>query len=124
MQHSSGSCGSRRSDGVTVRALVASCVVLALVACEADREVYSMRGQLWVEADACLGPSGVMDVVEGPPPEACEGVRCLRSVENDDLFVTAHCGAPPGWEEVEGDDDPACAGALAAKALGEDGLCK
>lgn len=109
---------------MTVRTLAASSLAVALLACEPDRDVYSMRGQLYVAEDGCLGPSGVMDVVEGPPPDACEGVRCLRSVENEDLFVTAHCGAPPGWEEEDGDSDVDCQAALAAKALGDDGLCQ
>ncbi len=97
--------------------------VLAVSACGGDRDVYSMRGQPY-DADAdCLGPSEIIDVVEGPAPDPCDGYRCLRSVESGELFISAHCGAPPGWTEEDPATVPECAAAQAAKDLAEDGLC-
>ena len=99
-------------------------VSFAVSACGGDRDVYSMRGQPYDPDADCLGVSEIIDVVEGPAPDPCDGYRCLRSVESGELFVSAHCGAPPGWTEEDATAGSECEAALAAKALGDDGLCK
>jgi len=113
--------GGGRALGVL--AVVGIATAFLFSACGGDREVYPMRGQLYDTDADCLSTSDVIDVVEGTPPEGCEGSFCLRSVESGDLFVTAHCTTPPGWTSEDPDAGSECEAALAAKDLGDDGLC-
>jgi hypothetical protein len=114
----------RRSRArAAVGALALGAVSAVALGCSSDRDVYPMRGQAYDPDGDCLAASDVIDVVEGPAPDPCDGYRCLRSAESGDLFVTAHCGAPPGWSEEAPDAGTECEAALAAKARGDDGLC-
>jgi hypothetical protein len=87
-------------------------------------EVYSLQGQLYdVEGD-CLGPSEVIDIIEGSAEGTCEGVKCMRSEETGLFWVTPNCEVPDLYVDLTDEEDGPCAAALAAFERGADGFCE
>ncbi len=100
-----------------------SLVLVGLAAsCGEALITYPLKGQLYHEAEDCLDEEGVLDVIEGEAEGTCEGVRCFRSLESGDYFVTAQCEAPPGYEDGSAELGGVCEKALAAYARG-DAIC-
>ena len=97
-------------------------VVVAAAACEPLR-TYPLEAQRYDEAADCLDEEGVIDVIEGEAEGSCDGVRCILSLESGDSFVTAHCKAPPGYEDRSAEVGGACELALAAYGRGSAGVC-
>ncbi len=95
----------------------------AAAACS-DLHTYLLSGQLYDQAQGCLGEELVIDVIEGEATDGCKGVKCLRSTETGDLFVTTNCDVPELYEDLTTQDSGPCADALAAYELGDAGLCK
>jgi hypothetical protein len=97
--------------------------VLALGACRDDLTTYPLKGRHYDEAADCLEENGLIDVIEGEAEGTCEGVRCIRSLETGDHYVTAQCEAPPGYEDLTDAAEGPCALALAAHDRGDAGAC-
>lgn len=93
-----------------------------LASCGEALLTYPLRGQLYDEVADCLEEEGVLDVIEGEVEGTCEGVRCFRSLESGDSFVTTQCQAPPGYEDQSAEVGGVCEKALAAFARG-DAIC-
>lgn len=87
-------------------------------------EVYSLQGQLYDVAGDCLGPSEVIDIIEGKAEDTCDGVKCIRSEETDLFWVTPNCEAPDLYVDLTDQEDGPCAAALAAFERGDQGLCE
>ncbi len=86
-------------------------------------EVYSLQGQLYdVEGD-CLGPSEVIDVIDGTAEGTCDGVKCIQSEETGLFWVTPNCEVPDLYVDLTDQEDGPCAAALAAFERGADGAC-
>jgi hypothetical protein len=100
----------------------AALAALAVSGCT-NLETYSLQGQRYDEDGDCLGPSEVIDIVEGTAEGTCDGVKCIQSEETGFLWVTPNCEVPELYVDLT-DDDGACADALAAFERGDDGLCE
>jgi hypothetical protein len=93
-------------------------------ACDDPLVTFPLEGQLYHEAEDCLDPEGVIDVIEGEASGTCDGVRCFRSVESDDYFVTSQCEVPNEfYEDHTAEVGGVCEKALAAYAKGASGTC-
>jgi hypothetical protein len=101
--------------------------VVALAICAAGCTdpllTYPLEARLYHEPEDCLDDEGVIDVIEGEAEGTCEGVRCFRSLESGDYFVTEHCEPPPGYEDLSAETGGVCEKALAAQARGDSGRC-
>ena len=106
--------------GFAARAAV---FALGAVGCDEPLLTFPLEGRLYHEPENCLDEEGVVDVIEGEAEGTCEGVRCFRSLESGDYFVTSHCEAPAGYEDHTAEAGGVCEKALAAHALGADGNC-
>lgn len=96
---------------------------VGIFGCKDALLTYPLEGELYHEAENCLDEEGVIDVIEGEAEGTCEGVRCFRSLESGDYFVTEHCEAPPGYEDQTSEVGGVCEKALAAHAIGEAARC-
>jgi len=97
-----------------MRSAVPWVVLLALTACRDPLLVYALSGRHYDEAEDCLGEDLVIDVIEGEVSGTCEGVRCIRSEETGDHYVTAACDVPELYEDLTDQAEGPCADALAA----------
>jgi hypothetical protein len=111
-----------RPPSLALRSVAAAGLSLLAAACGAPLEVYVVLGQRYDAARDCLGEEGVIDVVEGTVEGTCDGVICLRSGETGELYVSAQCEAPPGYEAI-GEETSVCAAALDAYLRGDEGAC-
>ncbi len=103
--------------------LAAALLALAAASCE-NLHTYVLNGQFYDVAGDCLDEELTIDVIEGEQPtETCEGVRCIRSEETGDFYVTTACAAPAHYTDLTDQEDGPCAAALAAYARGDDALC-
>lgn len=98
------------------------CAATGLAACT-NLRTWLLEGRLWDPAAQCLGDELVIDVIEGEATDGCSGVRCIRSEETGDVFVTAACDVPELYEDLTTQDSGPCADALAAWELGDAGRC-
>jgi len=100
------------------------CVLVSCAGCGDPLQVYALSGQLYEIENDCLREEQVIDVIEGTASDACEGVRCIRSVETGDHFITTACEVPELYEDLTDVEDGPCAAALAAHELGDDAKCE
>lgn len=107
---------TRASAGLSVLAL-------AMVSCT-NLEVYSLQGQQYDVAGDCLGPSEVIDIIEGTAEGSCDGVKCIQSEETKLFWVTPNCEVPDLYVDLTDEEDGPCAAALAAYERGDDGACE
>ena len=74
--------------------------------------------------EECLGPSLLVDVLNGPAPEPCNEPRCWHSAFDEIFITTRTCVAPPdftdGTQDPPGSDCALALAALEAKELCED----
>jgi hypothetical protein len=121
------SCSNLRASSPTTASVVPAMLLVAvslLVAgCSDDLSVIVLEGRRYDQVHDCLGPDGVIDVVEGQAEGSCEGVRCFVFEGSGDRYVSAQCEAPDGYAESDPASDEVCEAALAAYARGEAGLC-
>ncbi|MEJ7734323.1 MAG: hypothetical protein WKG00_34650 [Polyangiaceae bacterium] len=104
---------------------LAVAVASALLAgCNGKARVHTFVAQRY-HADAdCLDGGAVVDVIEGSDPGRCPRIQCWVSSAEEVYITTEACDAPLDYRDGTSDEAPsACASALAAQALGEDGLC-
>ena len=99
-----------------MRALaLATLTSLALLACEEALQPYPFAARRFDPDQQCIGPSEVVDILNGPDPGSCDAARCWRSPSGEIYVTTLACEAPPDF--IEGTEDPAgspCAEALTA----------
>ncbi len=111
-----------RPRSLALRSVAAAGFAVCAVACDAPLEVFVVLGQRYDAARDCVDDEGVIDVVEGTAEGTCEGVTCLRSGATGELYVSAQCEAPPGYEAID-EGVGACAAALDAYRRGDEGAC-
>lgn len=116
---------SRRQHRLYALWLLASATMIGWVSagCSEPLLVYTFEGQHYDEQNDCLAEELVIDVIEGEATGTCEGVRCIRSVENGDHYVTDACEVPELYEDLTDAEDGPCALALAAYEREDEGLC-
>src|SRR5688500_7104821 len=107
-----------------MRAPALSFLGLLLVAGCENRSSYALSGQYYDEENDCLGEDLVVDVIDGEAEGTCDGVRCIRSLETGEHYVTANCEVPEFYEDLTEAEEGPCFLALAAYERGEDGLCE
>jgi hypothetical protein len=74
------------------------------------------------EADCLDGPAAV-DVLEGPEPAPCPGLRCWLSPAGEVYLTDTACEAPLGFEDHTDDASGDCLRALEIYALEDHGKC-
>lgn len=102
---------------------IASSLFLLSLGCSDGLEVYALTGQAYNRTDECLEGDAVIDVIEGTASGTCEGVKCIRSEETGDIYITTFCEVPDLYEDLTDAETGLCPRALDLYELGEDGLC-